>query len=371
MKEIILHLGIPKTGSTALQAFLARNYGALLTRSADYFRMGEFDLGLKGRIAAGNGVQVACSLLPEGHARRIAGGERYLAELDRMIEQSPAERGILSSELFAAAERKALARFVERLTGRGLAVRAIYYIRRQDQILSSSYVQQVRLHGYTEPPEGYVRNLAQNNGILRYHSFYRGMVNLFGKENLSCRTYEGATRKENGVFHSFLDAADIASGGLSFDIPKVNTSISAKQVAMLLLLNRFKPRKQFVEMVVENADKSAKDVSRHTLLSRRLCAEIDELFREENAKLAEEYFKRPALFDPDPAEGPEDPLASAELTIEDLVIFLGGLLVRFDGRLFEIGKIARAVAAEAGINLSAPARTPEEAADAAHVPAEL
>jgi hypothetical protein len=356
MKEIILHLGIPKTGSTALQAFLARNYGALLTRSVDYFRMGEFELGLKGRIAAGNGVHVACSLLPESHARRIANGERYLAELDRLIDVSPAERGVLSSEMFANAERRQLRAFLERLHGRDIAVRGIYYIRRQDQLLSSSYVQQVRLHGYTEPPEDYVRTLAANNGFLRYHSLYRSMVDLFGAANLVCRSYDDAVRQKNGVFADFLAAAAIDDAGLSFDIPKVNTSVSAREVAMLLLLNRFRPRKQFIDMVVENADKNAKGSSRHNLLSRPLIAEIEALFREENTKLAEEYFKRPVLFDPAPIEGPEDPLASTTLTIEDLVIFLGGLLVRFDGRLSEVGRLARAVAGDAGAPLNWPRR---------------
>lgn len=365
MKEIILHLGLPKTGSTALQAFLARNYGALLTRSVDYFRMGEFDLALKGRIAAGNGVHVACSLLPEGHSRRIANGERHLAELDRMIEASPTERGILSSEMFAGTERRLLRSFLERLRSRDLAVRGIYYIRRQDQLLSSSYVQQVRLHGCTERPEGYVRTLAANNAFLRYYNFYQAMAELFGRENIVCRCYDSAVRRRNGVFADFLEAAGIDGAGLSFDIPKVNTSVSAKEVAMLLLLNRFRPRKQFVDMVVENADKTAKGNTKHNLLSRQLMAEIEELYHEQNTKLAEEYFGRPVLFEPEPFEGPEDPLASAQLTIEDLVLFLGGLLVRFDGRLSEIGKIARAVASDAGVALNGEARPPANAGEPA------
>ncbi len=354
MKEVLLHLGIPKTGSTALQVFFARNYGALLTRSIDYFRMGEFDRGLKGRIAAGNGVQVACSLLPAHHQRRITDGERYLGELERMIEASPAERGLLSSELFASADHQKLAAFIARLAASGLRVRAIYYIRRQDQILSSSYIQQVRLHGYTEPPDAYVRNLATRNDILRYHSFHRTMTGHFGNENVMCRIYEEAVARENGVFGDFLDAAGIAGAGLSFAVPKVNASIPDRQVAILLLLNRFRPGKQFVDMVIENADKSARELGRHSLLSRPLRAEIAALFREENAKLARESFKRAELFAPDPLDGPEDPLASSELTVEDLVVFLGGLLVRFDGRLSETGKIARAAAAEAGVALPEP-----------------
>jgi len=363
MKEIVLHLGIPKTGSTALQVFLARNYGALLTRSVDYFRMGEFDLGLKGKIAAGNGVHIACSLLPEGQPRRIGNGQRYLAELDRLIEKSPADRGIVSSEMFASANRRMLEQFVEGLRSRGVRVQAIYYIRRHDQFLSSSYVQQVRLHAHTEPPETYVRMVATNNGFLRYYSFYRIMLDIFGAKHLICRSYDDAMQQANGVFGDFIDALGVAATGLSFEIPKVNTSVSAREVAMLLLLNRFRPRRQFVDMVVENADKSPRQNPRHNLLSRQLTLEIEELFREENSRLAEEYFKRPTLFEHEPYEGPDDPLASTTLTIEDLVVFLGGLLVRFDGRLFDIGKIARTIASEAGVSLNGPTHSHEEASE--------
>jgi len=372
VKEILLHLGIPKTGSTALQVFLARNYGALLSRSIDYFRMGEFDFGLMGKIAAGNGVHVACSLLPETHRRRVADGERYFNELDQMIERSPAERGVLSSELFASADRRMLAAFLSRLAAKGVSVQAIYYIRRQDQILSSSYIQQVRLHGHTEPPDAYVRDLAERNEILRYHSFYRTMTGLFGKENVKCRTYEEAAASENGVFGDFLEAAGIAGDGLSFAVPTVNASISDRQVAILLLLNRFRPGKRFVEMVIENADKDPRGAGRHSLLSRRLRVEIASMFQEENARLANEYFERPELFAPDPLDGPEDPLASSELTAEDLIIFLGGLLVRFDGRLTETGKIARAAAAQGGVELPEPGLGKRMAGEATlEAPAEL
>src|SRR5574337_886262 len=98
MKEIILHLGMPKTGTSALQVFFARNHAALQECSIDYLQIGEFGLGLKGSISSGNGSHLARTLLPAAAPARIADGEHHEREFIAAVDKSISDVGLVSSE---------------------------------------------------------------------------------------------------------------------------------------------------------------------------------------------------------------------------------------------------------------------------------
>jgi hypothetical protein len=355
MKDLVLHLGMPKTGSSALQVFLARNHEALLRRGVDYLPIGEFALGVNGRISAGNGAYLARTLLAPDSPARIAEPERHRAEFAAAIERSGGRIGIVSSELFIDARREALETLIGELREGGITVKAFYYIRRHDQFLASAYMQQVKRHGCTDSPETYVRTAYRQHPFLKYHSFYRYLSEIFGPANVICRTYDGEVTKNNALFHDFLAALGIATDGLVFGVPDVNTSLTPKEVAMMLLINRYKPRMQFSDLVVENAVSTGamKAGMEHHILPRRLVAEVEEHFRDENRAMAEEYFKRETLFEAPPYTGPVDAIGTPSLAFEDVITFFGGLLVRYDQRIVELdqrivemGKVIRALRAE-------------------------
>jgi hypothetical protein len=355
MKQIVLHIGMPKTGTSALQVFLARNHAALKEHATDYFQIGEFNLGLKGSISSGNGSFLARTLLHPNAPARIPDGERHQAEFHAALEKSTAEVGIVSSELFIDATREQLEKLLASIRDRGITVKAFYYIRRHDQFLASAYMQQVKRHGYTDHPEAYVRTAYRSTPFLKYHSFYRYLADIFGARNIICRIYDDAIREEHGLFADFLSALGIDDAGFATDIPDINTSLSPKEVAIMLMVNRYRPRMQFSDLVVENAVTSGamKAGVEHRLLPRRLVEEIEEFFRNENALLAQEYFGRPTLFEAPSVNGPTDPIATASLSFEDLITFFGGLVVRYDQRMVELdqrvtemGKVLRALRAE-------------------------
>ena len=72
MKKIILHCGMPKTGSSALQVQLAQSRETLLKHGFDYLPMGDFKQARQGRITSGNGAGLARAYLNPEHPASLA-----------------------------------------------------------------------------------------------------------------------------------------------------------------------------------------------------------------------------------------------------------------------------------------------------------
>lgn len=335
MKELIFHIGTPKTGTSALQVFLAKNRQNLLNKNVDYLPIGEIALGAAGKVSSGNGAFLSRSILPISAPARISNGERYIRECLEAVRNSNADLGIISSELFVYVDDQALSAIIAELRNMDVAPRCFYYIRNQVQCLASVYMQQVKRHGCTEQPANYVGRTYKDIQFLRHHSFYLRQCGLFGSANVMCRPYEAAIEAKKGLFHAMLKALSIGSEGLDFGINDVNTSISARELSIMLLLNRFHPRMRFSDTVIENAAQfgSAASGQIHNFLPHALVEKIDRYFAEENANIARDYFHRSELFPPVPLQAEQQSVSVDALSMSDLVAFFGGLLVRYDARL--------------------------------------
>jgi hypothetical protein len=335
LKELIFHIGSPKTGSSALQVFLAKNRPALLKKGVDYLPIGEIALGAAGKVSSGNGAFLSRSILPGEATASIPDGERYVQEFFDAVAGSKADLGIVSSELFFGANSQALSALIARLREMGVKPRCFYFIRSQVQSLASTYMQLVKRHGCTEQPADYVAREYKRRKFLRHHSYYLAQCDLFDRPNVICRIYEAAIESENGLFHAMLEALSIGSDGLKFDIPDINTSISTRDLSIMLLLNRFHPRMKFSDMVIDNAVQfgSAASGQIHNFLPHALVEEIDRYFEEENARMAKECFHRAELFPPRASRSEQEHVSIDNLSMPDLIGFFGGLLVRYDERL--------------------------------------
>jgi hypothetical protein len=335
LKELIFHIGTPKTGSSALQVFLAKNRHNLLNKNVDYLPIGEIALGEAGKISSGNGAFLSRSVLPTNAPARIPNGEGYIRECLDAVRSSPADLGIISSELFVYADGEALSAIIADLRNMGIVPRCFYFIRSQVQSLASAYMQQVKRHGCTEQPANYIARTYKNSGFLKHHSVFLKQRALFGAPNVMCRTYEAAMKTKRGLFNSMLNALSIGADGLDFNIDDVNTSLSTRELSIMLLLNRFNPRMRFSDAVIENAAQfgSAASGQIHNFLPRALVEEIDRYFAEENGNIAREYFHRSELFAPLPLKGGHQNVSVGDVSMSDIIAFFGGLLVRYDDRL--------------------------------------
>lgn len=336
MKSLVLHLGIPKTGSSALQVFCAQNRAAMLAHSLDYFELGEFTLGTRGKISAGNGAHLARSFLrPKGAAYK-PDREQQLAALERQISASTCETGLLSSEMFVFAEDAALTELSQWLAARSIELRFFYYIREQVEFLSSSYIQQVKRHACTETAEQYILRVYPKIGHIKYSKFFDRLAKFTGPQQIICRNYDEARAFDHGVCDGFVETFGLDPAKLVFGETSVNVSLDLIETQIMLALNRFKPRMRFSDLLVENAARMGRrtvDLS-HQLLSSETLERLETYYAADNNRFARAYFNRDRLFAPrHTGNGTLKQPPDSALALNDVMEVFGGLLVRLDERL--------------------------------------
>ena len=131
-KKLYIHIGRPKVGSTAIQSFLKTNRKTLLENGILYPAAGE-------RQNASH--QLASVLLREAERKQdLNPAESLYRDLIAEIESSAASTCVISSENFYFVQPK---RVAEALEGK-YDVKIICYVRRQDEVLVSSYIQELR-----------------------------------------------------------------------------------------------------------------------------------------------------------------------------------------------------------------------------------
>jgi hypothetical protein len=335
MKSLVLHVGIPKTGSSALQVFCAQNRAALLSQSFDYFELGDFALGALGKISSGNGAHLARSFLRPRGASYRPDRAAQLAMVERKIAASSCETGMLSSEIFVFADDAALVEFSAWLAARDISLRFFYYIREQIQFLTSSYIQQVKRHACTETCEQYISRVYEKIAHIKYSKLFERLSRIASPDRIVCRNYDDTRTSPHGICEEFLSAFSLDARGLRFADAEVNVSLDLTEIKLMLALNKLKPRMVFSDLLVENATRKGRKTTdlAPQLLSSGTLQRLEEYFADDNARFANAYFGREVLFKPRDPGVEAQRAADAEPPLGEVLEVLGGLLVRFDERL--------------------------------------
>lgn len=128
MRKLWLHIGTPKTGSTAIQRFGRDRQGYLQGRDVDFLprkRIGSYnDLGVYLR------------------GRNVEKAQEVGAYISDAIVKSPARNIVISSEMFTGGD-PAMLRDVLTLP-EPMEITIVGYFRRQDKYLASSYTQKLK-----------------------------------------------------------------------------------------------------------------------------------------------------------------------------------------------------------------------------------
>jgi hypothetical protein len=236
MATVYLHIGAPKTATSTLQSVLAGNYRKLLANGVLYprdCRHGDAHHLLVCDLIDKHQNNPMPDIWYGARPRGEAWGS-LLAEMKQ--HEDKVETVILSSELFFGQARGIEVMLDDIATYlQGHEVKVLVYLRRQDQLYSSFYNQDVkgiRQWAYS-PYEFY-----ETHQMFQHD--YRALLDIwsarFGKANVVIRPYESDQWRNGDILQDFCAATNIVR--LTSGFRDENESLGLNQLGVKLCLNR-------------------------------------------------------------------------------------------------------------------------------------
>ncbi|MFN3472043.1 MAG: hypothetical protein ACK4ZR_05525, partial [Aquificaceae bacterium] len=186
-----MHIGLSKTGTSAIQTFLYRNRDRLLKKFKVLYPQTGIFMG--GGIPAH--YSLAFSLFKPGEAKslNVAPFEDFMDQLKREMDEAKPEEVVISSEAFMHyKDEPVLEKFSLTLNELFEEIYILVYLRRQDLWQESSYSQVIkdysmRVKVIFKKSVEYSKTL---NWLLMYDSFLNRWKTFFPKANITPRIYD-------------------------------------------------------------------------------------------------------------------------------------------------------------------------------------
>ncbi len=299
MATVYLHVGLPKTGTTALQRFLWDNEEALLRHGISYPHM---EYKYKGVGFYRNGHFL---LAPFVDADGKQYHDRPCREFDEAMDKvqalsSQCEKIILSDEIIWRTRWKwenYWEKIRDAFAARGLKVKVIVYLRRQDLWTESFWAQMVKGGGSTHTFAEFLELFLQNTCYVDYYDYMNHLSPILGRENLIIRIYErGQFHGKEGTLHSdFLDLFGLSLDGFQVEGEIQNTRMDGAYLELRRILNGIQEsgagRKVIQDSLyaAQTEDPLEGHFSYFTPEGKRAYMER---FEKDNEKLAREYLGR-------------------------------------------------------------------------------
>jgi len=291
----ILHIGTPKTGSTALQYFLKQNRGQLARSGLVYPE--SIELGF---------AQHELAFLTGGGYPDWATGERLpfdvlIGKLRRELDAHPSgSQLVLSSENFYwLSDPSAVSDMLAALGYAPDTVAIVVYIRRQEDAIESWYNQSVKALGYSGSFE---QSIADHDDLWDYEYRLGRWASVFGLQQMVVRTYA----EEDECFdvrRDFLELLEVPAPSLSYPAGRENLRLVRDLLEFQRVINRLplptadkrRYHKQLIRLSEEAATLGLDDTPLHTQASRNA---VRRRYEAGNSAVARTYFDRSDLFPP-------------------------------------------------------------------------
>jgi len=231
MSELILHFGMHKTGSSAIQQALRwrdlgpRHANAAVIESAN---QSAAVIAMFSRNAHRHHNTVKRGLTPE---QVLAAGQQQRQRFEALLREHPAPHLLLSAEdagQLKPDDLRHLRRFAEAC---GRRVRAVAYVRTPASYMESALQQRIKGGlGHWEPSDWWPM----------YRDRFGKFDDVFGQDAVSLWKYEPAAFPDGDVVADFFRRLGVVAGGAPA-VQRVNESLSLPAVRLLYAYRRFGP----------------------------------------------------------------------------------------------------------------------------------
>lgn len=299
-KTIYLHIGIPKTGTTAIQHFLRHNsisllkQGVLIPKSVltpnnEILTLYATRNSRKKFISRSKSWNLQDVMnFPKKLNDEIS---KYRKKLNKIIFTNEG----LSVSVISKNEFKALKEIV---CIKDYQVKVVLYLRRQDDYILSAYSTNVRRGRTSE------FNISDKINVLEYDKFLNLWEEEFGFENLIVRVYDKMEFHNNNILYDFAKTVGINTEKLLFKEEPINKSLDSEKLEFLRLFNKHCPF--YIQKGTKinpnrfNIVKILELISNSNKLNCSL-AERENILKEyakSNETVAKKFFDREFLFNP-------------------------------------------------------------------------
>lgn len=338
MNTVYLHIGTPKTGTSALQHFFYRNAEKMYEDGIWYPNL-EAPLKKEKKLGLFNGNAIFFRDYDRPSEEIDEKRKNYVKEIFKEAAQKEKDL-LLSSEALFWCDIP----LYQNLKLWGVNVKVIIYLRRQDYWGESMWNQNVKKASYqtSKPCFEYVM---ENEDIFDYQRKLQQISGVLGKENVIVRTYSGEIDIFSDFFH-ILGIDDLS--GYVRDEYQANPSLSANYVEIKRILNGIPGSDAFNDSIKEIWEQgreytaSGEKIKTAPLfLSREERQIILDKYKVGNEKIAKEYLDREKLFSEKVPEGKTG--IDTETIYADMIKFFGSLFVQQFNKMNELRKQVRKI----------------------------
>ncbi|WP_166372400.1 hypothetical protein [Psychromonas sp. SA13A] len=219
MKKLYIHIGLSKTGSSAIQSWLSLNSEELKRQGGDYADLSPS--AKEGKITAGNGVQLF-------HACNSENWE----EVERLILNvyfGNNFKAIISSETLQNISPIAIKKIKSICDDKNIEVNIIAYVRSVYELLYSNYLQGVKRHGFT-----FRFGEKEGMGYKPQRTFLENYFRVFGSD-LKVLNYDSFKKD---IYRSFASVLELNVDKFIVKNRRVNRSLIFGETEVLIEMNQ-------------------------------------------------------------------------------------------------------------------------------------